>query len=171
MHTGVILFWTEISVYILLSQCIALSPVSIVIKHYTIKMYGEVEIWLPHILNFSIRWSASGHDCFIPRERTPGTHWIEGWVSPRAGRNAVTKIKIPVRFQAFTVVTIFCDVKQRGLVNIHQRFIRMNYTHLQNKRGSWTASSILCLLPAWLTLWLWYVWQPIILKVKPTVTV
>jgi len=29
-------------------------------------------------------WSASHPGCFTPRERAPGTHWIEGWVGPRA---------------------------------------------------------------------------------------
>jgi hypothetical protein len=30
-------------------------------------------------------WSASRPDCFTSEERAPGTHWIEGWVGPRAG--------------------------------------------------------------------------------------
>jgi hypothetical protein len=30
-----------------------------------------------------------------PRERAPGTHWIGGWVSPRAILDAVVKRKIP----------------------------------------------------------------------------
>jgi hypothetical protein len=34
-----------------------------------------------------------GH--FTPRERTPGTHWIGGWVGPRAVLDAVVKRKIP----------------------------------------------------------------------------
>jgi hypothetical protein len=29
-------------------------------------------------------WSASHHSCFTPSERAPGTHWIGGWVGPRA---------------------------------------------------------------------------------------
>jgi hypothetical protein len=32
---------------------------------------------------------------FTARERAPGTHWIGGWVGPRAGLNAVVKRKIP----------------------------------------------------------------------------
>jgi hypothetical protein len=34
-------------------------------------------------------WSASRPGRFNPGERAPGTHWIGGWVSPRAGLDAV----------------------------------------------------------------------------------
>jgi hypothetical protein len=41
-------------------------------------------------------WSASRLLHFTPsRERTPGTHWIGGWVGPRASLDAVVKRKIP----------------------------------------------------------------------------
>jgi hypothetical protein len=40
-------------------------------------------------------WSASHPGRFTPRERTPGTHWIGGWVDPRAVLDAVVKKKIP----------------------------------------------------------------------------
>jgi hypothetical protein len=30
-----------------------------------------------------------------PGERDPGTHWIWGWVGPRAGRDTVSNRKIP----------------------------------------------------------------------------
>jgi rubredoxin len=30
-----------------------------------------------------------------PRERAAGTHWIQGWMGPRAGLDAVVKRKIP----------------------------------------------------------------------------
>jgi hypothetical protein len=39
-------------------------------------------------------WSASRPGRFTPRERDPGTHWIGGWVGPRAVLDAVVK-KIP----------------------------------------------------------------------------
>jgi hypothetical protein len=39
-------------------------------------------------------WSASHHGRFTPRERAPGTHWIKGWVGPRAVLDAVVKRKI-----------------------------------------------------------------------------
>jgi hypothetical protein len=41
-------------------------------------------------------WSASRPDHFIPRERTPGTRWIEDWMGPRAGLDAVVKISQPL---------------------------------------------------------------------------
>jgi hypothetical protein len=42
-------------------------------------------------------WSASRPGCFTPRERVPVTHWIGGWVGPRAVLDAVVKRKIPSR--------------------------------------------------------------------------
>jgi hypothetical protein len=40
-------------------------------------------------------WSASRLGRFTPREKAPGTHWIGGWVGPRAVLGAVVKRKIP----------------------------------------------------------------------------
>jgi hypothetical protein len=39
-------------------------------------------------------WSASRPGRFTPSERDPGTHWIGGWVGPRAVLDAVVKRKI-----------------------------------------------------------------------------
>jgi hypothetical protein len=40
-------------------------------------------------------WSASRPSCaFTPRERTPGTHWTGGWVSPRASLDTEATGKI-----------------------------------------------------------------------------
>jgi hypothetical protein len=38
-------------------------------------------------------WSASRHGRFTPGEKVPGTHWIGGWVGPRAGLDDVEKRK------------------------------------------------------------------------------
>jgi hypothetical protein len=38
-------------------------------------------------------WSASRPGCYTPGEVAPNTHWIGGWVGPRAGLNAVEKRK------------------------------------------------------------------------------
>jgi hypothetical protein len=39
-------------------------------------------------------WSASRSGRFIPGERATGTHWIGGWVGPRAGVDTEVKKKI-----------------------------------------------------------------------------
>jgi len=39
-------------------------------------------------------WSASRLCRFTPRERAPVTHWVGGYVDPRAGLDAVVKRKI-----------------------------------------------------------------------------
>jgi hypothetical protein len=36
-------------------------------------------------------WSASRSGHFTPRERAPGTRWLDGWVGPRAGLDTVMK--------------------------------------------------------------------------------
>jgi hypothetical protein len=38
-------------------------------------------------------WSASRPNRFTPGERALGTHWIDGWVGPRAGLDDVEKRK------------------------------------------------------------------------------
>jgi hypothetical protein len=40
-------------------------------------------------------WTASRPGRFTPRERAPGTHWIRGWMGPRAVVDAVVKRNIP----------------------------------------------------------------------------
>jgi hypothetical protein len=52
---------------------------------------------VPRILDLGTRceWSASRPGGFTPRERAPSTHWIGGWVGPRAGLDAVVRRKIP----------------------------------------------------------------------------
>jgi hypothetical protein len=58
------------------------------------KTYVGVEVHLHAFLTSppdAGEWSASQAGRFTPRERAPGTHWIGGWVGPRAGLDAVAK--------------------------------------------------------------------------------
>jgi hypothetical protein len=66
--------------------------------HHYVKMYWGSGGSTPGILNLSARWNwmvsfTLRH--FTPRKKAPGTHWIGGWVGPRAGLDAVAKRKIP----------------------------------------------------------------------------
>jgi hypothetical protein len=61
-----------------------------------VKAYGgvdvEIHIFLTSAL-FGAGWSASRPGRFTPGERAPGTHWIRGWVDPRAGLDDLEKRK------------------------------------------------------------------------------
>jgi hypothetical protein len=55
---------------------------------------GEYRYSSNHCLTSALdwgEWSASGPGRFTPRETTPGTHWIGGWVGPRAVLDTVVK--------------------------------------------------------------------------------
>jgi hypothetical protein len=59
--------------------------------------FGEWKYSSTHSLTSLLdggKWSASRPGHFTPRERAPGTHWIGGWVSPRAAVDRVS-IKVP----------------------------------------------------------------------------
>jgi hypothetical protein len=59
------------------------------------KAYGGVIVWIHIFLTSALargEWSASRPDRFTPVERASGTHWIGGWVDPRAGLDDVEKI-------------------------------------------------------------------------------
>jgi hypothetical protein len=52
------------------------------------KAYGGMDVYIHAFLNSALaggEWSASRPGCFTSGERTPDTHWIGGWVDPRAG--------------------------------------------------------------------------------------
>jgi hypothetical protein len=56
--------------------------------------YGGVDVLIHVFLTSALlggEWSASRPGCFTPAERAPGTHWIGGWVDPRAGLDDVEK--------------------------------------------------------------------------------
>jgi hypothetical protein len=50
----------------------------------------------------------------LPRERAPGTHWIGGWLGPRAVLDPVVKRKIPsLRRESNPRTSIVQPVAQR----------------------------------------------------------
>jgi hypothetical protein len=60
------------------------------------KAYGGIDVWIHTFLTSALdggEWSGSRPCCFTPGERAPGTHWIGGWVDPRAGLDDVEKRK------------------------------------------------------------------------------
>jgi hypothetical protein len=67
------------------------------VKLYAMETYGGSRYITPAFLTSALdggEWSASRPCRFPLWERVPGIHWIEGWVSPRAGPDAVEKRKI-----------------------------------------------------------------------------
>jgi hypothetical protein len=58
------------------------------------KAYGGVEVQNYNVLTSALaggEWSASRPGRFIQEERAPSTHWLGGWVDPRAGLDDVEK--------------------------------------------------------------------------------
>jgi len=71
-------------------------------KFHAMKAYRGVEVLLHTFLALGLdgdEWSASLSDRFAPRERAHGTHFIGGWVGPRAILDMVAKWKIPSPLQ------------------------------------------------------------------------
>jgi hypothetical protein len=60
------------------------------------KAYGGENVQIHIFLTSELaggEWSASRPGRFTTRERAPSTHWIGGWVDPRAGLDDVEKRK------------------------------------------------------------------------------
>jgi hypothetical protein len=60
------------------------------------KTYRGVDIYTHVFFTSALdggEWSASRLDRFTLGESAPGTHWIEGWVNPRAGLDDVEERK------------------------------------------------------------------------------
>jgi hypothetical protein len=60
------------------------------------KAHGKVDVYIHTFLTSALaggKWSASRPGRFTPGETAAGTHWIGGWVGPRAGLDDVKKRK------------------------------------------------------------------------------
>jgi hypothetical protein len=52
------------------------------------EVYGGVDVQSHILLTLALaggEWSPSRPGCYMPGERAASTHWIGGWVDPRAG--------------------------------------------------------------------------------------
>jgi hypothetical protein len=81
------------------------------------KAYGGWIYSSTHSLTSALdgcEWSASRPGRFTPRERDPGTHWIGGWVGPRA---VISKKVMSTVFVCDFIMGIFLD---RGEVSCFQ---------------------------------------------------
>jgi hypothetical protein len=81
----------KIKVKVKLSLCLNGAP-----RHEGV--LGEWRYSFTHSLTSALdgsKWSVSRPGRFTSRERAPGTHWIGGWMGPRAILDAVVKRKIP----------------------------------------------------------------------------
>jgi hypothetical protein len=61
------------------------------------KEYVGVDVEIHVFLTLALvggEWSASRRGPFTPEERVPGTHWIGGWVGPRAGLDDMERRKL-----------------------------------------------------------------------------
>jgi hypothetical protein len=61
------------------------------------KTYWRVVLYVHIFLTSALaggKWLVSRPGRFTPAQRAPGTHWIGGWVCPRAGLDDMTKKKI-----------------------------------------------------------------------------
>jgi hypothetical protein len=63
-------------------------------------------------------WSASRPGRFTPGERAPGTHWIGGWVGPRAVPYAVVKRKIPSSRRELNPRTLIVQLVAQSLYRL-----------------------------------------------------
>jgi hypothetical protein len=64
------------------------------IKHYAMKAYGEMDVWIHIFLTSALvggEWSPSRPGRFTAREWSPSTHGIGCWVGPRASLDDMEK--------------------------------------------------------------------------------
>jgi hypothetical protein len=61
-------------------------------------------------LNIGTRWSTSCPFRFTPRERAPGTHYIERWVGPRVVLGVMDTSRSTVYFVIKKIITIIINI-------------------------------------------------------------
>jgi hypothetical protein len=83
-------------------------------------VYGGVDVYIHIFLTPALvggEWSDSRPGHFTPGERVPGTHWIGGWVSPRAGLDDVEKRKF-LTLPGFELQPLGCPARSQSLYRL-----------------------------------------------------
>jgi hypothetical protein len=117
---------------------------------------------------------ASRPSRFTPRGRAPGTHWIGGWVGPRAVLDAVVKRKIPSprresnpripivqpvaqRYTDWAITALLqCSLEYENSANLNKKFVSYTVVTLNvdhSLRYIWytqRSRSLLCSVFRWL---------------------
>ena len=92
------------------------------------------EVSFHSLLNSALHkgdWSASRSGSFIPGERVRGTHWIGGWMGPRASLDILEERKIS------------CSLRSSNTGSSSQKISRQNISFCQTAeihRNSWFTS-------------------------------
>jgi hypothetical protein len=85
-------------------------------KHHSMKTFWERRYSSMHSLTSALdggELSASRPGQFTPRERASSTHWIGGWVGPRAGLDTVSKKILSPRRESNTDHPVVQSVASR----------------------------------------------------------
>jgi hypothetical protein len=110
-------------------------PVLQVIKHYAMKAYGGVDLYIHIFLTSALvggEWLASRPCRFTPLERAPGTHWIGDWVGFRVDMDDVEKRKI-CTLPGLELRPLCRPVRSQSLYRLHlvfHSFIHSRRRHL-----------------------------------------
>jgi hypothetical protein len=84
------------------------------------KVYGGVDVQIHIFLTSALaggEWSASRTDRFTQADRAPGTHWIGGWVNPRAGPDDLEKRKFLI-IEGLELRTLSRPVRSQSLYRL-----------------------------------------------------
>jgi hypothetical protein len=73
------------------------------------KAYGGMDVKMHTFLTSTLaggEWTASRPGRFIPGERAPGTHWMRGWVGPRARLDDVVLFSSLIKIRSGKAVPV-----------------------------------------------------------------
>jgi hypothetical protein len=102
------------------------------IKHYTMKAYEGVDVYIHIFLTSALtggEWSVSRPGRFTSGEITFGTHWIGGWVGPRAGLDDVEKRKF-LTLPGRELRPLGCSARSQSLYRLnYPGSFRYTYEH------------------------------------------